>query len=106
MFLPLVLQIEAAALRSTILSYACAPTATRSYLPVTTVCVHFFSSFFLEISVFPSIFVPFISVFSVFGEYVVRFFPLSGVVFYLEIMGWIFYISLCVESTFLQWLSQ
>ena len=42
-----------------VISYACAPKATRSYR--TTVCVFFF---FFDMPLFPSIFVPFISVFS------------------------------------------
>ena len=65
-----------------VLRYACAPTATRSYL--TTVCVLFvvvvvvvFVS--LDMSLFPSIFVP-LPFFSLYGEYAVRF-PLPNGVF-------------------------
>ena len=62
--------IEAAALCSNFLRYACAPAASCSYL--TTVCVLFcFVS--LEMSFFSRTLVPFIVVFSPYEEYVVRF---------------------------------
>ena len=68
------------------LRYACAPTATRSYL--TTVCCaffrffSFFSLFFcsVEMSLFPSTLVP-LPFFPVYGEYVVRFSLADGVLF-------------------------
>ena len=65
---------EAAALRSIVLRYACAPTAIRSYH-----CLHPFSPCFcsLEMSVFPSIFVP-LPCSSLYGEYVVHFFLTDG----------------------------
>ena len=53
--------IEAAALRSIVLRYACAPTATRSYLTTDCAlfCFCFAFSFSLEMSLFQRIFVPF-----------------------------------------------
>ena len=63
--------IGAAALRSIVLRYAGAPIATR---------VSFFFPFVcLEISLFPSIFVPFIAAFSLCGDYAVRSFLPNGV---------------------------
>ena len=52
--------IEAAALCSIVLRYACAPTVTRSYLTSACVLFRFIYLFFvsLEISLFPSTFVP------------------------------------------------
>ena len=60
-----------------VLRYACAPTATRSYL--TTVCLLFFVLVSLETSLFPSIFCT-STVFSPYGEYAVCSpFPDNGV---------------------------
>ena len=70
-----------------VLRYACAPTATRNYL--TTVSVFLFS---LEVSLFPIFFCT-NTVFSLYEEYVVRFF-LPDVFVYLVTTGWIFDISL------------
>ena len=66
--------VEAAALHSIVLRYAGVPIAT---------CVSFFLFFhffaYLEMSLFPSIFFT-ISAFSLYGEYVVRFFLPDGVI--------------------------
>ena len=67
--------VEAAALRSIVLRYAGAPIATRV-------------SFFLEMSLFPSIFCT-ISAFSLYGGYVVRSFLPNGA-FYLASTVWVF----------------
>ena len=65
--------VEAAALRSIVLRYAGVPIATR-------VSFFFFFPFFvyLEMSLFPPIF-SFFFAFSLYGEYVVRFFLTDGV---------------------------
>ena len=64
--------IEAAALRSIILRYAGAPTATRvsSFFPYVSLEM---------LSLFPSIFSTIITVLSLYGEYAVRFPPPDGV---------------------------
>ena len=79
---------EAAPLRSIVLRYAGAPIATR---------VYFIILFYLEMSFFLSIFC-IITVFSLFGVYVVRFFLPRVVFFYFVTTGWIFDISLCENS--------
>ena len=95
--------IEAAAPRSIVFRYACAPTATRSYLA--TVCVLFF--LFLFLSFFRSVgdvafseYFCTIAVFSSYGEYVVPFFSLPAGVFLPcdHGTGWTFDISLCENS--------
>ena len=84
------------------LRYACAPTATRSYL--TTASVLFLLCFFpffasLEMSPFRSIFVPFVGVFS-FLRVRRRFPPLLDGVYMFRFVttGWIFDINLCENS--------
>ena len=90
-----------------VLRYACTPTATCSYLTtsyvyfVTTVCVLFRFCFFLffvslEMSLFPSIFVPL--PFSLYIESTPYVSFLPDGVFYLVTTGWIFGISLCESS--------
>ena len=64
--------IEAAALRSIVLRYAGAPIDTHVFLRF------FFRFVYLEKSLFPSIF-GLIAVFSLYGEYVVRFYFPNGV---------------------------
>ena len=79
--------VEAAVLRSIVLRYAGAPIATR---------VSFFPFVYLEISLFPSIFVSLpLSLCMEGTSYVLSF---RMVVFYLVIMDWIFGISLCRNS--------
>ena len=80
--------VEAAALRSIVLRYAGVPLATR-FPPLFV---------YLEMSLFPSIFCT-IAVFSLFGEYVVRFLSFRMVFFYLGITGWIFDNNLSEHST-------
>ena len=82
--------IEAAAVRSIVLRYAGSPTATR---------VFFFFLFvvLLEMMSLSSSIFCIIAVFSLYGEYVVRF-SLPDGVFYLVTTGCIFYISLCENS--------
>ena len=63
--------VEAAALRSIVLRYTGAPIATR-------VSFFLFLFVYLEMSLFPSMFCA-IAVFSLYGEYVVRFFLPDGV---------------------------
>ena len=84
------MKIEATALRSIVLRYAGAPIAIR---------VSFFFPFvYLEMSLFPSIFVPL--PFSLYIERVRRtFFFFRMVFFYLVTTGWIFYISLLCENS-------
>ena len=85
-----------------VLRYACAPTATRSYL--TTVCVLFllfcfflFFFFFLDMSLFPSFFVPLL--FSLCMESTSYVFPFRMVFFCLVTASWVFdIISLCENS--------
>ena len=85
--------VEAAALRSIVLRYAGVPIAT-------SVSFFLFFSYFvyLEMSFFPSIFVPF--PLSLCMDYRVRrtFFPSGWCFSYLVTRGWIFYISLCENS--------
>ena len=91
---------EAAALCSIVFRYACAPTATCSYL--TIVYVLFLFSFlpflfvYLDMSLLPSVFVPL--PFSLCMESTTYVFPLRMLFFYLVATGWIFYISLCDKS--------
>ena len=90
--------IEAAALRSIVPRYICAPTATRCSL--TTICVLLFVCLFvivLEMSLFPSTFCT-IAVKCLYGEYVVCF-PFQLVIFHLVSTGWIVDISLREKST-------
>ena len=82
--------VEAAAHRPIVLRYAGAPIAT---------CVSFFlfPFVYLEISLFPSIiFVPL--PFYLCMESTSYVFSFRMVSFYLETMGWVFYISLCDYS--------
>ena len=79
---------EAAALSPIVLRYAGALIAIRVSFFFPFVCV--------EMSIFPSI-VCTIAVFSLYGEYVVRFCLPDGV-FYLVTKGWIFDISLRENS--------
>ena len=77
-----------------VLRYACTPTATRSYL--TTLCVLFRLCFFLlfvslEISLFPSMFVPLPFSLCMESTYV---FSFRMAFFYLVTTGWSFYTSL------------
>ena len=81
--------IEAAALRSVVLRYAGAPTATR-------VSSSFSFCFFGDIA-FPEYFCT-IAVFSLYGEYALCF-SFWVVLFYLVTTGWIVCISLCGNST-------
>ena len=89
---------EAVALRSivlrSVLRYACVPTVTRSYL--TTVCVLF--RFCFSGNVAFSEYFCFITVFSLYKEYVVCFFSFRMVFFYHVTTGWIYYISLYENS--------
>ena len=81
--------VEAAALRPIVLRYAGVPMATR-------VSLFFFSPFvYLEMSLFPSTSFP-LSLCMESTLYVLSF---RMVVFYLATTGWIFYISLCENST-------
>ena len=74
-----------------VLRYACAPTVTRSFNGLRS----FFVFVSLELSLFPSIFVP-ITVFSLcVMERRLYVFPFRVVFFYLVTTGWIFDISLC-----------
>ena len=76
-----------------VLRYACAPTATSSYL--TTVCAPSFVS--LEVSRFPSIVVPLS--FSLYMESTSYVFSFRMVFFYLVTTGWIFDINLLCEDS-------
>ena len=81
--------VEVATLGSIVLGYAGAPTAT---------CVYSFFPFVsLDMSFFPSIFCT-IAVFSLYGEYVVRFFLPDGVFLPCDQGLIFFYISLCDDS--------
>ena len=80
--------IEAEALRSIVLLYACAPAATRSHL-TTVVCVHFCFVFFCSLGgvAFSQYFCT-NAVCSFHGEYLVRF-PSGWCRFYLVTTSWI-----------------
>ena len=88
---------EAAALRSIVLRYVCVPTSTRSYLTTTCVLFVLFLLLPLEMSLFPSNFVPL--PFSLCMESTSYVFPFRMVFFYLVTTGWIFYISLLRDNS-------